>query len=60
MKAEYILKAIEAMKKAEDRLCSFKEINAKDSWILADDLMNARIDLMVYSGIKEQDVTIEE
>ena len=60
MKAEYILKAIEAMKAAEDRLCKFKEISARDSWLLADGLMNARIDLIFYSGIKEQDVTVEE
>lgn len=60
MKAEYIIAALLAMKTAEDRLCKFKEISTKDSWILADALMNARIDLMVYSGVREHEVTIEE
>ena len=60
MKAEYILNAIAAMKAVEDRLCSFEKMEAKERWKLGLDLMNARIDLLCYSGIKEQDVTVEE
>jgi hypothetical protein len=60
MKAEYIIAALLAMKTTEDRLCSFEKMEAKERWKLGLDLMNARIDLLCYSGIKEQDVTIEE
>ena len=60
MKAEYILAAIESMKTVEDLLCNFKELTTKDRWRVATDLMDARIDLMHYSGLSEKEVEVEE